>query len=106
MSWLAFAFTYLALVAFALAMKVHHVAVFRTTPSEIRQRTFRFVGIALAAAALACLRVHLGWQIGLVAWIAMAGVGGFLMSQLLAAFPRWVPIPALGLLAVAVLATG
>lgn len=104
MTWLAFAFTYLALVAFALAMKVHHLAVFRTVPSEIRQRTFRFVGIALAAAALACLRVRLGWQIGLVTWIAMAGIGGFLVSQLLAAFPRWVPAPALGFVALAVLA--
>lgn len=104
MSSLAFALNYLAMLAFALAMKPHHVAVFRAPPSELRQRTFRFTGIALAAAALACLRVHLGWQIGLVTWVAMAGVGGFLVSQLLATFPRWVPVPALGLLAVAVIA--
>ena len=98
MSWLAFSLGYVGVASFAFAMAAHHRAVFGQAPAPQRMRGFRLTGVALLATALVAANAALGWQVGLVAWVAMLAVSGFALTQLLAFAPRWSLTPGGGLL--------
>lgn len=103
MSWFSFALNYAGLALLAFAMTAHHRTVFGRAPEPRSVRTYRVAGCALLAFALAASLVALGWQVGLVAWFTMLGVGGFALTQLLAFAPRFALAPAAGLLLSALL---
>ncbi|MES2697187.1 MAG: DUF3325 domain-containing protein [Verrucomicrobiota bacterium] len=103
MSWLAFALGYAGVTLFAYAMVVHHRAVFGHAPNPRQMRGFRIGGTTLLAAALFATIAALGWQVGLVAWVAMLGISGFVLTQLLSFAPRLALAPAGGLLVTALL---
>lgn len=93
MNWLAFALAYAAVTTFALAMATHHRTAFGGPPDACRQFSFRFIGcVLLALSALSALRAF-GWQIGLVAWIAMLATSGFVLTLFLAFAPRLLALP-------------
>lgn len=98
MSWIAWALNYAGLALLALAMAVHHRSVFGRTPERHAVVGYRSAGWALLAGGLAAALVALGWQIGFVAWFGMCGVGGFVLTLLLAFAPRLVLGPSAGLM--------
>lgn len=98
MNWLAFALGYAGVASFAFAMAPHHRIVFGRLPELRRARTLRLAGSALLAAALAFASTGLGWQVGLVTWLAFLAVSGFALTQLLAYAPRLALAPVAPLL--------
>ena len=87
---LAFALSYLAMLALSMAMSRHHKALFTVAASPVRQRLLRsLAGLALGLALAAC-----GWgeggEIGAVLWLCQLMLAGLLLVALLAWRARWV----------------
>lgn len=99
MIWLALALAYSSVALFALAMVPHYRTVFRHVPTGGTRQFLQVGGGALAIASALATVAALGWQAGLVAWLAGLSVAGFVVTQFLTFAPWWVFTPAASLLA-------
>lgn len=90
---LAFALSYLAMLALSMAMSRHHKALFTVAASPARQRLLRLLrplaGLALGLALAACWWAE-GGEIGAVLWLCQLMLAGLLLVALLAWRARWV----------------
>ena len=87
---LAFALSYLAMLALSMAMSRHHKALFTVAASPARQRLLRsLAGLALGLALAACWWAE-GGEIGAVLWLRQLMLAGLLLVALLAWRARWV----------------
>jgi hypothetical protein len=87
---LAFALSYLAMLALSMAMSRHHKALFTVAASPARQRLLRpLAGLALGLALAACWWTE-GGEIGAVLWLCQLMLAGLLLVALLAWRARWV----------------
>lgn len=87
---LAFALSYLAMLALSMAMSRHHKALFTVAASPARQRLLcSLAGLALGLALAACWWAE-GGEIGAVLWLCQLMLAGLLLVALLAWRARWV----------------
>ncbi|WP_051414679.1 DUF3325 domain-containing protein [Zestomonas thermotolerans] len=89
MGWLSFAFAYLAMLTFCLAMARHHKALFGRAPTAGHSRWLRVTGAAALAVALVLGIATQGIEMGVVVWLCQLMIAGLLLVLLLAWRQRW-----------------
>lgn len=96
-------FAYAGMAAMCIAMAKHQRHTLDQPLTTRDQRRLRIGGGVLLAAAYLCASAGLGWNIGPVAFIGAAIVGGLAVALVLPYRPRWTPRAASGAAALGVI---